>query len=82
MWKVCPNLHSHQQPKGTTVELLSSMNFSSFVNLKSKKLKFPGGTGYGIITAMDLVTAVARVQSLAWQLLRDAGAAKNKTKNN
>jgi len=34
------------------------------------------GQGSGVVTAVALVTAMARVQSLTWELLHAAGAAK------
>ena len=36
------------------------------------------GEGSGVVTAVAWVTAVARVQALAWELLHVAGMAKKK----
>lgn len=47
--------------------------------------EFPGGSGFwgsGTVAMVALVTAVARVWSLAWELSHAVGAAKNMKSNN
>ena len=50
-------------------------------NFKNKSREFPGGSvgqGSSIIAAVALVTAVAQVRPMAWELLYARGIAKTK----
>ena len=76
--------NSGNHSKRSSVSLLGDMYISNNnKNICWKKKEFPdgsGGLGSGAITAVALVTALARIRSLAWELLHAQGEAKKKKK--
>ena len=68
------------------MEFISSFSSLSSLDaitlpLKTMAQEFPGGSGgegSGVVTSVALVTAVACVRSLVWELLQAVGTAKKK----